>query len=119
MYRNHSRVRFTHGHLPDVLDPHRYLLQDPEDCEEQYLERTPMPEITKLALARALELQGNGIFKDIWKDKANTQDSLLVRVFGPGAAGKGRGRGRGKAKAKGKAKGNAKGKAKAKAKAKA
>ena len=110
---------FTHGHVPDVLDPHRYQLQDPEDCEEQYLEQTPMPDITKLALARALELQGHGSAKEIWKDRANTQNTLLVRVFGPDAAGKGRGRGKAKAKAKGLAKGWPKGKAKGKAKAKA
>ena len=66
LYKGHSGVRFTHGHLPDVLDPHRYLLQDPEDCEEQYLEQTPMPDITKLALARALELQGHGSAKEMW-----------------------------------------------------
>ena len=117
LYRNHSRVRFTHGDLPDVLDPHRYLLQDPEDCEEQYLEQTPLPDVTDLVLARAMELQGHGSAKEIWKDKANTHQSLFVRVFGPGAAGKGGGRG--KAKAKAKAKGKAKGKGKAKAKAKA
>ena len=87
LYRDHSRVRFTHGHLPDVLDPHRYLLQDPEDCEQTYLEQTPMPELTKLALARALELRGDGSAHEIWKDRANTQNTLLVRVFGPGAAG--------------------------------
>ena len=70
--------------------------------------KTPMDQLTRLALARALERQGNGNAKDTWKDKAKTLDNLLVEVFGPGAAGQGRARGKAKAKAKAKAKGKAK-----------
>ena len=88
-----------------------YNLLEPVDCEDLYLDKTPMVQLTRLALARALERQGNGNAKDTWKDKSKTLDNLLVGVFGAGAAGQGRARGKAKAKA------NAKGKAKAKAKA--
>jgi hypothetical protein len=111
MYGTNARMVFTHGHVPDLMDPHVYNLLEPVDCEDLYLDKTPMDQLTRLALARALERQGNGNTKDTWKDKSKTLDNLLVGVFGAGAAGQGRARGKAKAKA------NAKGKAKAKAKA--
>ena len=108
LYGTNARMVFTHGHVPDLMDPHVYNLLEPVDCEDQYMEKTPMDQLTRLALARALERQGNGNAKGTWKDKAKTLDNLLVEVFGPGAAGQGRARGKAKAKAKAKAKGKAK-----------
>ena len=108
LYGTNARMVFIHGHVPDLMDPHVYNLLEPVDCEDQYMEKTPMDQLTRLDLARALERQGNGNAKDTWKDKAKTLDNLLVEVFGPGAAGQGRAKGKAKAKAKAKAKGKAK-----------
>lgn len=108
LYGTNARMVFTHGHVPELMGPHVYNLLEPVYCEDQYMETTPMNQLTRLALARALERQGNGNAKDTWKDKAKTLDKLLVGAFGPGAAGQGRTRGKAKGKAKAKAKGTSK-----------
>ena len=111
MYGTNARMVFTHGHVPDLMDPHVYNLLEPVDCEDLYLDKTPMDQLTRLALARALERQGNGNAKDTWKDRAKTLITLLVGVVGPGADGQGRARGKAKAKANTKDKWKAKPKA--------
>ena len=64
LYGTNARMVFTHGHVPDLMDPHVYNLLEPVDCEDLYLDKTPMDQLTRLALARALERQGNGNTKD-------------------------------------------------------
>ena len=111
MYGTNARMVFTHGHVPDLMDPHVYNLLEPVDCEDLYLDKTPMGQLTKLALTRALERHENGNTKDAWKSTSKTLDNILVGVVGPGAAGQGRARGKAKSKAEAKAKTKAKSKA--------
>ena len=105
LFEGHAGQVFSHAHIPDVLDPHVYKLQDPADCEDLHFHNTPLQDTTRMALARVLERQGGVAAKHIWKDRGNTLDSLIVRVFGAGAAGEGSAKGNTKAKGKGKSKG--------------
>ena len=57
-YRTTGRLVFEHEIVPDAPAPYMYPLSEPMDCEESYMAHAPLDQLTRMALARALERDG-------------------------------------------------------------
>ena len=89
---------FQATRILDGVDAWRVVLTDRTDAEEQWFADTPVEDLTKIALARRIQIRDgldDGRRAALWKQ---TRDILLADLFPPAAApgpGIGRARGRG------------------------
>ena len=54
-YHTLERLVYSHALVPNALDHHTFLLTEPRDVEDEYVNTTPPRSLTKVDLARILE----------------------------------------------------------------
>ena len=67
MYAFVPREVWASEHLVGEEEPHTWLLKDPESAEEKYLQETGAEHLTKMALARLLELRQGADRRRSWQ----------------------------------------------------
>ena len=105
---NHDLLRFQHKRVPSDLDeegdPFVFLLSGPADAEQVFWVHTQLCDLTKMGLARRLEVEQGRNRLTCYSDLDKLAMILLIQpgyippapADGKGKGGRGRGKGRGR-----------------------